>query len=130
MISSTCETAAILERASPRNPSEAMCSRSSTFSILLVAWRRNASGICSASIPAPLSVIRISFLPPSVISTVTAVAPASMAFSTSSLTTDEGLSTTSPAAILSIVFWSKTAIFLKATSTYRIIPVFILTSGF
>ena len=115
MISSTWETAAILDKASPRNPSEAMFSRSSTFSILLVAWRRKASGTCSASIPEPLSVIRISFFPPSVISTVIAVAPASMAFSTSSFTTEEGRSTTSPAAILSMVFWSKTAIFLKVS---------------
>ena len=119
VISSTWETAAILESASPRNPRDAMCSRSSTFSILLVAWRRKASGICSSSIPDPLSVMRISFLPPSVISTVTAVAPASIAFSTSSFTTEEGRSTTSPAAILSIVFWSKTAIFLKAASSFH-----------
>ena len=38
------------------------------------------------------------------ISTVIAVAPASIAFSTSSFTTEAGRSTTSPAAILSIVF--------------------------
>ena len=44
-----------------------------------------------------------------------AVAPASIAFSTSSFTTEEGRSTTSPAAILSMVFWSKTAIFLKVS---------------
>ena len=42
-------------------------------------------------------------IPPSLISIVTAVAPASIAFSTSSFTTDDGLSITSPAAILLIV---------------------------
>ena len=47
--------------------------------------------------------MRISVLPPSLISTVMAVAPASMAFSTSSFATELGRSTTSPAAILSIV---------------------------
>jgi hypothetical protein len=51
----------------------------------------------------PLSVMRISVVPPSLISTVIAVAPASIAFSTSSFTTELGRSTTSPAAILSIV---------------------------
>ena len=56
-----------------------MFSRSSTFSILLVAWLKNAVGTWEASMPPPLSVMRISFLPPSAISTVTAVAPASMA---------------------------------------------------
>ena len=43
-------------------------------------------------------------IPPSLISIVTAVAPASIAFSTSSFTTEDGLSITSPAAILLIVF--------------------------
>ena len=42
-------------------------------------------------------------IPPSLISIVTAVAQASIAFSTSSFTTDDGLSITSPAAILLIV---------------------------
>ena len=42
-------------------------------------------------------------IPPSLISIVTAVASASIAFSTSSFTTDDGLSITSPAAILLIV---------------------------
>ena len=42
-------------------------------------------------------------IPPSFISIVTDVAPASIAFSTSSFTTEAGRSITSPAAILSIV---------------------------
>jgi hypothetical protein len=43
--------------------------------------------------------MRISFAPPFSISTSMRVAPASRLFSTSSLTTDAGRSTTSPAAI-------------------------------
>ena len=104
VISSTCPTAAILESASPRKPREDTVNRSSTDWILLVEWRKKASGISSFSIPQPLSVTRINEIPPSRISTVTAVAFASMAFSKSSFTTDAGRSITSPAAILLIVF--------------------------
>ena len=50
-------------------------------------------------IPQPLSVTRISVTPPFCISTVMRVAPASIPFSTSSFITEEGRSTTSPAAI-------------------------------
>ncbi|VTR69466.1 hypothetical protein DESC_740205 [Desulfosarcina cetonica] len=50
--------------------------------------------------PWPLSATRISLRPPCSISTMMRVLPASMAFSTSSLTTEAGRSTTSPAAIL------------------------------
>ena len=74
-------------------------SRSSRLAILLVAWRDTASGNCSAAMPLPLSRIRIRRTPPSSRSISTRVAPASIAFSTSSLTTDAGRSTTSPAAI-------------------------------
>ena len=48
--------------------------------------------------PSPLSVTRMDE-PPFSRSTVTSVAPASRAFSSSSLTMDAGLSTTSPAAM-------------------------------
>jgi hypothetical protein len=58
--------------------------------------------------PLPLSVRRISVLPPSRISTLTSVAPASMELSISSLTTDAGRSTTSPAAILAATLGSNT----------------------
>ena len=112
-MTSICDTAEILDKASPRKPREEIWSKSSTFWILLVACLKKARGTCSLGIPSPLSVTRIREIPPSLISTVTAVAPASMAFSTNSLTTEAGRSTTSPAAILSIVFWSKTAIFLN-----------------
>ena len=58
VISSTWETAAILESASPRNPREETVSRSSAVRILLVEWRKNANGSSSFLIPHPLSVIR------------------------------------------------------------------------
>ncbi len=73
--------------------------RSSARAILLVAWRSMASRASSAVMPSPSSSTRISFLPPNSIATVTRRAPASMAFSTSSFTTEAGRSTTSPAAI-------------------------------
>ncbi len=56
-------------------------------------------------IPMPSSLTRMRRRPPSSTSSSIAVAPASSAFSTSSLTTDAGRSTTSPAAI-----WSATAL--------------------
>ena len=64
VISSTWETAAILERASPRKPREATVKRSAAEWILLVEWRRNANGSSSFGIPQPLSVIRIKPMPP------------------------------------------------------------------
>ena len=110
VISSTCDTAAILASASPLKPRDETAIRSSIDLILLVACLLNAISISFLLIPLPLSVTLINEIPPSFISTVIAVAPASIAFSTSSLTTEEGLSTTSPAAILLIVFWSKSVI--------------------
>jgi hypothetical protein len=79
----------------------------------------DAISISSLLIPLPLSVTLINEIPPSFISTVIAVAPASIAFSTSSLTTEEGLSTTSPAAILLIVFWSKSVIDIQSSLFYQ-----------
>ncbi len=93
------DTDAIDGKASPRNPSVAMASRSSLLAILLVAWRSTASSASAASIPTPSSSTRTRRLPPCSIVMATRVAPASMAFSTSSLTTLAGRSTTSPAAI-------------------------------
>ena len=60
-----------------------------------------AVGSSWGAMPQPSSVTRIRAMPPERISTVTAAAPASMAFSMSSLTTLAGRSTTSPAAIRS-----------------------------
>ena len=103
-MTSTWDTAAMLESASPRKPREEMVIRSSTDLILLVECLKNASGSSSFAIPQPLSVTRMKAMPPSLISTVTAVALASMAFSRSSFTTEAGRSMTSPAAILFMVF--------------------------
>ena len=101
--SSTLDTAAIELRASPLKPRLSTVSKSSAVVILLVACLRKAVLISSGSIPQPLSVTRMKDIPPSLISTVTASAPASIAFSNSSLTILAGRSITSPAAILSIV---------------------------
>ena len=90
-------------RASPRKPREEMCTKSSGSRSLLVAWEAKAKPKSSGPIPWPLSVTRIKRAPPSSRSTVIWVAPASMAFSNNSLTTEAGRSTTSPAAI-----WSRT----------------------
>ena len=66
----------------------------------------------SFSIPQPLSETVIDFIPPSSISTEILLAPASMLFSTSSLTIEAGLSTTSPAEIRLKTFGSKIFIFI------------------
>src|ERR1700745_885113 len=55
--------------------------------------------------PQPLSTMRMSLRPPPSTSMRMRVAPASSAFSSSSLTTDAGRSTTSPAAIW-LATWS------------------------
>ena len=75
-------------------------------------------------------------IPPSFISIVTASALASIEFSTSSFTTADGLSTTSPAAILSIVFESRIFIFfiyqifhLLFSLLCRLLNVFIASIG-
>ncbi len=93
-------TAQIAGRASPRNPSVVIASRSASVASLEVACRRRARSTSSVDIPTPSSVTRISARPASRRSTVTWVLSASSAFSTSSLTTEAGRSTTSPAAIL------------------------------
>ena len=76
--------------ASPRKPKLWMLSRSLP-SILLVACRDNASGRSAGSMPQPSSVTRIKVFPPSAIATSIRPAPASIAFSTSSLTALAGL---------------------------------------
>ncbi len=96
------ETAAMLASASPRKPRVAIRSRSSSRAILLVECRRKQSAASSRSMPAPLSWTLIRLLPPSTSSIRISDAPASSEFSTSSLTTETGLSMTSPAAI----FWA------------------------
>ena len=94
------ETAQMAASASPRKPSVAMASRSSSRASLEVACRSSASGNSSAVMPWPSSVTRSRAAPPSRRSTAIERAPASSAFSTSSFTAEAGRSTTSPAAIL------------------------------
>ena len=102
VIISTRETAAILGRASPRKPNEAISYRSSKSSILLVANRSKAKGTSSRGMPCPLSSIRTPAQPPFSNDIRTAVAPASREFSSSSLTMEAGRSMTSPAAIFRV----------------------------
>ena len=90
----------MLGRASPRKPRVRIEKRSASVSSLLVAWRSIASRASSRPMPQPSSATRIRERPPSSMSTRMRPASASSAFSTSSLTTDAGRSTTSPAAIL------------------------------
>jgi hypothetical protein len=104
-LSSTRDTEAMEGRASPRKPRVAMESRSSAVRSLEVAWRSKASRASSRFMPWPLSVMRMSLRPPASTSTRMRVAPASRAFSSSSLTTEAGRSTTSPAAIW-LATWS------------------------
>ena len=93
------DTEAMLGSASPRKPSVRTDSRSSMRPILLVAWRASASGSSAAAMPAPSSRTRTSSAPPPSTSISIEREPASRLFSTSSLITDAGRSTTSPAAI-------------------------------
>ena len=125
VIISTWATAAILASASPRKPREEILRRSSTVTSLLVACLSNASLTSSFFIPAPLSVTLRNDSPPPFTSTVTAVAPESMEFSTSSLMTELGFSITSPAAILLIVFWSNTFIITYRSLLFKSLLQFI-----
>ena len=123
---STLLIAAILAKASPLNPIDLTVSKSSAFLIFEVACLSNAISISSGAIPFPLSVIRMYEIPPFLISTVIAVAPASIEFSISSFTTDAGLSITSPAAILFIVLSSNSTIFPIVFSSVFITNYFFL----
>ena len=91
------ETEAILGNASPRKPSVRIRNKSSRLWILLVAWRLKAVTTSSSAIPSPLSITWILRRPASSMKISICVLPASTAFSTSSLTTEAGRSTTSPA---------------------------------
>src|SRR5262245_24154941 len=91
-------TEAIDGKASPRKPSVRMSLRSSSGS-LEVQWRSTASASSPAVMPTPSSVTEMKLRPPSFRVTAMRWAPASMAFSTSSLTALAGRSTTSPAAM-------------------------------
>ena len=77
---------------------------------MLGAWRRIARVASSRLIPWPSSTTVMAAVPPAAISTEMDEAPASIAFSISSLTTLSGRSTTSPAAIWSASASGKTRI--------------------
>ena len=98
LVRESLATAPIAGSASPRKPRLSIASRSSSGSFD-VAWRSTARVRSSALMPWPSSDTTISVWPPSRITASMRVAPASMAFSTSSLTTEAGRSTTSPAAM-------------------------------
>lgn len=83
--------------ASPRKPSVRMSS--SVSEILEVQCRRTASSRSATSMPEPLSETRSRLLPPPDVAISMRVAPASRAFSISSLAALAGRSMTSPAAI-------------------------------
>ena len=91
-------TEAIEGSASPRKPRVRMSLRSSSGS-LEVQWRSTASAISSRVMPTPSSTTERKLRPPSFRTTAMRWAPASIAFSTSSLTALAGRSTTSPAAM-------------------------------
>src|SRR5690606_38042704 len=95
----TLATDAMEASASPRKPSDATSSSSASEPILLVAWRVSASGSSSGGMPTPSSATTTRRIPPSSMRSSIRPAPASIAFSSSSLTTEAGRSTTSPAAI-------------------------------
>src|ERR671934_63621 len=95
----TRATAAIEASASPRKPMVDTASRSARCAILLVACRASASGRSSRAMPSPSSSTCTRRTPPSSSVTLMARAPASTLFSSSSLSTEAGRSTTSPAAI-------------------------------
>jgi hypothetical protein len=69
--------------------------------------------------PLPLSLMDINFLPPSMTQTSTSVAPASRAFSSSSLTTFTGFWITSPAAIEEMTSGGNLLIVRQASSMLR-----------
>ncbi len=91
-------TLAIEGSASPRKPRVAIADRSPLPSFD-VAWRSTARRSSAAVMPQPSSVTPMCSTPPASRSITIRAAPASIAFSTSSLTAEAGRSTTSPAAI-------------------------------
>jgi hypothetical protein len=99
LVMRTLATDAIDASASPRKPSVSTRSSSASVAILLVAWRVNASASSAGAMPWPSSLTTMRRTPPSSMRSVIRPAPASIALSSSSRTTEAGRSTTSPAAI-------------------------------
>jgi hypothetical protein len=110
------ETLAMEGRASPLNPKVFTDSRSSTELILLVACRKIESLASSGLMPEPSSRTSIREAPSSPTSISRREAPASSAFSRSSLTTEAGRSTTSPAATCWATKGSRTRMFMTLSS--------------
>ena len=102
------DTEAIDGKASPLNPEVLTSCKSSKERIFEVECFWKANFASSASIPSPSSLTRTKEVPPSSILIQIFFAFASSEFSTSSLTTEAGLSITSPAAIWLIVWSSRT----------------------
>ena len=117
VINSTRATDAIDAKASPRKPRVPIAFKSSARLIFEVACRSNASTASSRVIPSPSSVIFNKRRPPDSTSITMRKAPASIAFSTSSLATDAGRSTTSPAAIR-LEIWSGSTRILDIRGVY------------
>ena len=122
--SSTCATAAIEANASPRKPIVCKAKRSSAWEIFDVACRSNAIRASASDMPLPLSMTCTNVFPASLIWICICVAPASMAFSTNSFTTEAGRWITSPAAIwLAMLSGSRCMISLiPRTSPKRELP--------
>ncbi len=99
---------AIEGSASPRNPEVLTFCKSSNERIFEVECFLKANTASSWSIPSPSSRTMTRAVPPSSTLIQMFFALASNAFSTSSLTTEAGLSITSPAAIWFMVWSSRT----------------------
>jgi hypothetical protein len=105
------ETDDMAEIASHLNQKVIILYKSLRFLILLVEYFSITRGRSSFSIHSQLSVIMILSIQPFSISIIILSALASILFSTNSLTTDIGLSTTSQAAIWLAKFLSSFIIF-------------------
>src|ERR1700730_13495308 len=105
----------LLANASPRKPRVWIVRRSSRERSLLVAWRAKATGRPPPSMPGPSPAPSIRPWPAASTRTWIRAAPASIAFSASSLTTAAGRSTTSPAAMPSATVAGRMA--MRAAST-------------
>ena len=92
-------TAAIEGRASPRKPMVVIRISASSASFEVACRSTRQRQLVASPMPQPSSSTRISPRPPASTATAIRDAPASIAFSTSSFTTDAGRSTTSPAAM-------------------------------
>ena len=118
VFNTTSDITAIDGRASPLKPRVFILNKSSSFSNLDVACLWKAKIASSLSIPIPLSITFISFNPDSFKYIFISSLPASMLFSTSSLTIETHFSTTSPALILLASISFITLILLINYTTY------------